>query len=108
MAKHKFVSAAKPTDYADQLHDVQQQMAKLEAQMKLLKTEERQLSTYLVRFSKGTSFVYYAADGYKKVVKVGHRSRLILDQAKVQKILKSKTPYKPSEWATVAVDWVYE
>lgn len=106
--RNKFVSAAKPTDYADQLHDVQRQLAKLMPKIKALEAEEKHLQNYLMRYSKGESFLFVGADGYQKKFKVAHHSRMILDQAAVQRMLKSRTPYATSTWDSVKVDWVYE
>ncbi len=108
MARHKFVSAKRPSDFADQLHQKQIKIAKLEATLKVLRAEAEHLETFLLQYSGGRSFAYNAGDGYTKIVKVSNHSRMILDQAKVQKLLKSRTPYKPSNWTTVTVDWQYE
>lgn len=108
MARHKFVSAKKPTDFADQLHKAQIKIAKLRAEVKSLEVEAGHLETYLLKYSEGRSFVYESSDGYNKVFKVSNHTRLILDQEKVQKLLKSRTPYKPSSWTSIKVDWQYE
>lgn len=107
MAKLKFVSSVRPTDYADQLHDTQLKIKRLLAEIRTLETEEKHLQNYLLRFSKGQSFVY-DSERFQKVVKIANQSRLILDQEKVQKMLKKRTPYKPSNWTTVKVDYVYK
>ncbi len=108
MAKHKFVSAKEPRDFADQLHKKQIKIAKMEAALKILQTEADQLETFLLKYSGGRSFVYNAGDGYKKIFKVTSHSRMILDQPKVLKLLKSRTPYKASSWTSVTVDWQYD
>ena len=104
---HKFVSAVKPCDYADQLHDVQAKIQKLKAELKILDEQQKSLVTYLVKYSKGASFSYNAADGYQKVVTISEHERQILDQEKVRKLLKNKTPYMQSTWSTAKIDWVY-
>ena len=105
--KSRFVSAAKPTDYADRLFVVQERLRKLSVEKKALEVEEKHLANYLMRFSKGQTFVYNSG-AYQRVVKIGHHSRMILDQAKVLKLLKAKTPYTKSTWTSVKVDFVYE
>ena len=104
----KFVSAQKPPDHADRLHEVQREIALLEAKLKVLESEEKHLTNYLVRFSKHEPFNYNSKDGYKKVVKIAAHSRMILDQPRVRKLLKNRTPYTESTWQTCKVDWVYE
>lgn len=108
MTRSKFVSAHKPTDYADQLHGIQRKIEKLAKEMKELESTEKHLQAYLMRFSKGESFVYNGADGFEKRVRINHVSRLILDQERCKKLLKGRTPYCTSTWSTVAVDWIYE
>jgi len=104
----KFVSAAKPANYADRLHEIQQQLRKLEKQVKALRTEEKHIARFLSKYTKGASFTYDAADGYVKIVRINDVERLILDQAKVLKLLRNRTPYAKSSWTTVKVDWRYE
>lgn len=105
--RSKFVSAIKPTDYADRLFVIQERLRKLSIEKKALEAEEKHLENYLIRFSKGQTFVYNSGD-YQRVVKIGHHSRMILDQPKVLKLLKAKTPYTKSEWTSIKVDYVYE
>lgn len=107
MAQAKFVSAKLPKQYAEDLHKIQNKMAKLQAQLDELAVEERQLSSYLLKISKGTSFTFDSGD-YQKLVRITNHRRMILDQERAREILKSKTPYKPSEWTTVKVDFIYE
>lgn len=103
----RFVSAQKPSDYANRLYELQEQIKKLEAQLKPLQVEAAHLQTYLIRFSKGKSFGY---DGprYLMAVKIQKHERMILDQEKARKLLKSKTPYTPSTWTTCKVDFQYK
>jgi|SRR5471030_1870853 len=105
--KLKFVSATKPSEYAERLHTIQTALAKAKAEVASLEEEKKALSKFLLQVSKGKSFEF---DGlkYRKVVKIRHHSRMILDQQKVLKLLKKKTPYMPSEWYTVEVDFVYD
>lgn len=103
----KFVSAHKPSDYANRLHALQEKIKKLELELKPLQVEADHLRNYLIRFSKGQSFGY---DGhrYAMVVKITNHARMILDQEKVRKLLKSKTPYTESHWTTCKVDYQYK
>lgn len=105
--KNRFVSAAKPTEYADRLHEIQLLLSVRKVEVAALEEEKEALCRYLLRVSKGKSFEY---DGikYRKVVKIRHNSRMILDQAKVLKLLRNKTPYVKSTWDTISVDFVYE
>jgi hypothetical protein len=105
--KNRFVSAVKPAEYADRLHEIQQVLSVKKAELAALEEEKDALCRYLLRVSKGKSFEY---DGvkYRKIVKIRHNSRMILDQAKVLKLLRNKTPYVKSTWNTISVDFVYE
>lgn len=108
MSRSKFVSAEKPRDHAETLHATQLRIEKLEKELKELRTTEKHLQAYLLRVGKGQSFQFNGDDGFVKIVKVGNHSRFILDQAKVKKMLKARTPYTTSAWQTVRVDWVRE
>lgn len=103
----KFVSAQKPSDYAYRLFEVQQELLRLQKKVKALEVEQRQLTSYLLKYAKGNSFGF---DGpaYQMVVKIQAHSRMILDQEKVRKLLKSKTPYTESSWTTLKVDYQYK
>lgn len=103
----RFVSAQKPSDYANNLFDLQAKIAELEAQLKPLKKEAEHLQNYLIRFAKGKSFGY---DGprYQMVARIQKHERMILDQEKVRKMLKSKTPYTESQWTTCKIDYQYK
>jgi hypothetical protein len=107
MSRNKFVSAVKPTDYAEQLFKLQQKLDKMRAEVDELEATEKHLQNYLMRYAKGETFAYVDPKGYEKRVKIRHSSRLILDQAVCKKLLKSRTPYKTSTWSSVNVDYVY-
>lgn len=102
----KFVSAQKPSDYAYRLFEVQQELAILHKKVRALEVEQKQLTSWLLKYAKGNSFGF---DGprYQMWVKITNHQRMILDQDKVRKLLKSKTPYTESTWITVKVDYQY-
>lgn len=103
----KFVSAQKPTDYANRLHKLQQEITARKKELKLLEAEAHQLEVFLVRYAGSKSFVY---DGprYQMKVSISVHTRMILDQEQTMKLLKKKTPYKESSWTTCKVDYVYK
>lgn len=103
----RFVSAQKPTDHANRLFEVQQQIKNLEAKLKPLEDEAKHLQNYLMRYAKNKSFGYDGPD-YQMVVKIQKHERLILDQEKARKLLKNKTPYTPSIWYTCKIDYQYK
>jgi hypothetical protein len=107
MAKLKFVSEKGPKDHAQRLFKLQAEISKRRAALNILETEAEQLKRYLQKINRGKSFEF---DGplYRQVVRISHIDRLILDQEMCKKLLKSRTPYKPSPITKVEVDYVYE
>lgn len=103
----KFVSAKLPVQYAEELHNTQLKIARLEKQLKELKIQERQLGSHLMKMVHGRSFQFNSGSHLKQLV-IRNHSRMILDQDKCKLLLKSRTPYSPSEWTTIKVDFVYE
>lgn len=103
----KFVSAKKPSDYANRLMEIQEKLAKLKKRVTSLEKEAKQLTKFLIAYNGQKSFAYDGPD-YQMVVRISTHSRMILDQEKVMKLLKTKTPYKESSWTSCKVDFNYE
>lgn len=103
----KFVNSKRPVDYAEELYEIQKEKAELRKRLKALETSERQLSSFITKFSKGESFTFNSGR-YQKCVRIGNHQRMILDEAECKRLLKSRTPYRPIDYTTVKVDFVYE
>ena len=103
----RFVSEKQPKDYAERLHKIQDRAEKLRAELRDLDKEAAQLKTYLLKVGKGRSFEFNGAL-YLKQFTVQRSTRMVMDQEAVQKMLKSKTPYKPAEVVKIKVDYVYK
>ena len=103
----RFVSDKQPKDYAERLHKIQDRAEVLRAELRDLDKEAAQLKDYLLKVGKGRSFEFNGKL-YLKQFTVQRSTRMILDQEAVQKMLKSKTPYKPSEIVKIKVDYVYK
>lgn len=107
----KFISAKKPTDYANRLAAVQQEISAMAEKLKALKAEEESLEEFLYAKSTGEDFQFKGADGYLMQMQFTERSRTIMDQAKVREMLAKmgkKVPTKPSEWVESSISYVSE
>lgn len=103
----KFVSDKTVGTYADRYQVLQDRMAKKRAELKAMETEAKHLADFLAKQGHNKSF---ECNGklYRKIVQITNHQRMILDQDKCKTLLKSKTPYKPTDVRTVKVDYVYE
>jgi len=103
----KFVSDKQPKDWAERFQKLSQEITKRKAALRELEKEAEQLEAFLLKVNKGKSWQFNGAL-YQKQVSVRSRHRLVLDQDKCKKLLKSKTPYKQLDFTHVTVDYVYE
>ena len=103
----KFVSDKTVGTYADRYQVLQEKLAKKRAEIKAMETEMKQIADYLAKQGRNKSF---EVNGklYRKIVQIANHQRMILDQDQCKRLLKSRTPYKPTDVRTVKVDYVYE
>lgn len=103
----KFVPEKQPRDHALRLSKLHIEIAKKRAALRELEKEAEQLERYLLKVNRGKSFEFNGPL-YKQCVLITHPTRMVMDQDEVKRILKSRTPYKPTESTKVVVDYVYE
>ena len=103
----KFVSDKTVGVYADRLQVLQEKLTKKRAELRDLELEAKQIADFLAKQGRNKSF---ECNGklYRKVVRITHHERLILDQEKCRSMLKNRTPYTATDIRTVKVDYVYE
>jgi hypothetical protein len=103
----KFVSDKTVGMHADRYQVLQEKIEKKRAEIRALELEAKQLADFLAKQGRNKSF---ECNGrlYRKIVQITNHQRMILDQEQCKKLLKSRTPYKPTDVRTVKVDYVYE
>ena len=107
----KFIAAKKPTDYANRLALVQQDIAAMAEKLKALKAEEASLEEFLYAKSAGADFQFKGADGYLMQMQFADRSRTIMDQKAVREQfakMGKKLPTKVSEWVESSITYATE
>lgn len=104
----KFVSSKKTAHYVDDLHKVQETMARLRAKLYELAKEEDAIIRHLVKTEGAKSFDVNSSDGYLKHVGFTRTKRMIVDIDACRKLLRHRTPYKLAAGKIKAkVDYVY-
>ena len=107
----KFVSNKKPAHYADDLHMVQQEIAKLKLALAVLQDKEVHLVEYLRKFSKSENFAFNGEDGFQKCLVFKDFERSILNQKLAKSRLEKAGLRVPMQTVFVKgakVDYVYE
>lgn len=107
----KFISAKRPTDYANRLAEIKAKRRALLSEANDLKVEQEELEKFLSRASKGADFQFNGEDGYIHVLEWSPHERQDIDDDAVRRIfarLKKTVPTKLSTWTTSRIRYATE
>jgi glutathione S-transferase len=107
----KFVSSKKVTDYALELHKLQNEQAKLQARMREIKAEAEALEEFLEAKLAGENFQFADRRNHLMELDFIPCSRKDIDGDAVRRFyakLGKKVPIKESTWTNVRVKYVTE
>lgn len=102
----KFINSKKIVDYANELAQVQKDLAKANAKVKELKEQEDSLITFLAARSRNEPFQFTGSDDYVMLIMFNESERFILDQQRARALLTKlgkKVPMKRSTWVSATI-----
>jgi len=107
----KFVSSKKISDYAFELHKLQEEQAKLTARLREIKTEAQSLEEFLEAKVAGENFQFADPHDFLMELDFVPGSRMDINGEAVRRFyakMGKKVPMKQSAWTNVRVKYVSE
>jgi hypothetical protein len=107
----KFVSSKKVSDYAFELHKLQQEQHKLAARMRQIKTEAQAIEEFLEAKTAGENFRFADPKDFLMELDFVPCSRQDINGDAVRRFyakMGKKVPMKTSTWTNVRVGYVSE